>query len=568
MVHSLQDLPKHLVQKIAFSAANWTKADIDGRIPSIGNPVSKIEKYLLLCQNWRLSCLPLFCQEVSITLDPFRETLDESQGWLATVPSIVECNGLRFTRYAHLQIPFMAIASGKALRCFETAGYTSTVFPNVEVVWFKVSKGKLPTDPPNSSTWIERNVDEFVAAVHKMYPSARVCSISSSITFDSKDQHMSQYTSRLFAGLMERASCIKYFAASEQSFSRMKLGAISGLTSVTYSECSSSLSAFLQLLRNNAKTLQTLCLEGLTSSDTLANLVQSSKYSAMVEFSHLETLSVECPDRSPSVSRVDLQGVPFPGLRRLTFKQDYPFTSDALFRGSYQKLVYLVMELSVADVWMLFKQGVFGRGRFPKVCQMEVEMTMDDHQPYNLALGLHIASVLWELAPNVKHLQTSLDWYPYKNTLLETLSRAGSAASLQYLRISYTTLLIDEAIQMLEKLPNLAQLVIDPECIDIAGGKPALRDDSGEQRVAQMFATHYPLAPRLKHVVFGLGMCADMESAAHYAVQLALLCPRLSCVRWASHSSIFVDSCRVLLETPAYAAYQERLQQVCWEKRR
>ncbi|KAJ2753029.1 hypothetical protein GGI19_003424 [Coemansia pectinata] len=70
----------------------------------------------------------------------------------------------------------------------------------------------------------------------------------------------------------------------------------------------------------------------------------------------------------------------------------------------------------------------------------------------------------------------------------------------------------------------------------------------------------------LKHVIFQKSSYADMNGASHFACQLAVLCPLITCIRWGYHSSAFNNCCKENAADSLYSAYKKRLEDVEWVK--
>ncbi|KAJ2804333.1 hypothetical protein H4R20_002546 [Coemansia guatemalensis] len=216
----------------------------------------------------------------------------------------------------------------------------------------------------------------------------------------------------------------------------------------------------------------------------------------------------------------------------------------------------------MSDVLSLGQQGVFGRNQFPNVRHLELRISLRN-QPYDRDLGQRVSAIPLQIAPNVEHLQINLPGFVYKDALFEQLECSPARANIKYLSIGYVTFTMDEIVRLLGLLPNIAQLVIDPDTLSIEGNS-ALRD---QKALKSLESRCFPLAPKLRHIVFELATGSDMESAAHYALVLGVVCFRVACIRWTSYSSQFVDHCTALMASERYSKYAEQLELVDWEKR-
>ncbi|KAJ2711540.1 hypothetical protein H4R19_003198 [Coemansia spiralis] len=509
---------------------------------SIGNPVWKMQKYLVLCRSWRDSCLPLSCREVCLSVDRNLQ-MEVQRDWITSIQAADSYGGHQYARYAHLQLPFYAIVGGQLP---ELLSGLQTAFPRVTTVWLKIRKGTAD----NSSVTIA-NVDTaiggFVQAVRRLFPNAVTFGVSSSIMFGPDEAPMAAHAGRLFSEFMRGATGIQYFSASDCIVDQA-LAATCGLTSIAYAECA-NVDTFIALIRNCAATLQSIHIEAVNPC-LLVRLVRLGSLDAL-EYPELTSLTIGTVDRTEVPCHSMVAGAPFPKLRRLVMTQAYPFVGDVVFRSNYARLEHISLQLDATDVAVLHSQRALSRGRFPAAVHVELAFV----GPWADCELAALAAAAPQMAPAVCNLQLRL---PLNLPPAQALVPGTPLALLRYLRIVDLPLAVPDLLCMLRRLPALAQLVYEPDAL---GGEPAVS-------VAAIVDQHYPLAPHLRHVVFGMGACATIEHSAHHAVLLAVLCPAIACVRWSHSSADFADHCAALIATETYAPYTARLQQVDWEKHR
>ncbi|PIA15325.1 hypothetical protein COEREDRAFT_87942 [Coemansia reversa NRRL 1564] len=554
---TLQNLPKHLVQRIAYRAAQWRKIDIYDGYASVGNPAWKMQKYLVLSQGWYTSCIPLYCQEVLLTSNK-RMEIGKQEYWQSSIKDISECEGFRFTRYAHLHMSCRSITGGVMEEILNQNQYRVT-FPMVEVVLLKLSSSWIDM-PALEEKICKQNIVTFCQMIRKIFPNAHIASVTSMVTpgsgenQDTEAKSSQDHVGFLFSEFMRGMRGVQYFSLGCHIFQHLD---ISNLTSITYSECS-NVGCFLQLVRANAKSLQTLLLDH-RDPEMLIRLVSDD-----IQYSQLTKFASSCIDPLPTLFRPrPLAESIFPNLRKLELEQTYPFANDIVFRGNYHLLEHLSLKLSMSDVLSLGQQGVFRSNQFPCVRHLELIISLKN-QPYDRDLGRRVSAIPLQIAPNVRYLQINLPGFVYKDALIEQLEGSRARANIKYLLIGYVTFTMDEIVRLLSLLPNIAQLVIDPDTLSI-GGNNTLRD---YRALNSLESRCFPLAPKLRQIVFEMATGSDMESAAHYALVLAIVCFRVSCVRWTSYSSQFVDHCTALVASERYGKYADRLELVDWEKGR
>ncbi|KAJ2079642.1 hypothetical protein H4R24_003643 [Coemansia sp. RSA 988] len=396
-----------------------------------------------------------------------------------------------------------------------------------------------------------------------MFPNAQIASVTSMISpgsgedqesEDAEEKEPRRYVGFLFSEFMRGARGIQYFSFGCHLFGHVD---IFNLTSITYSECG-NVGCFLQLVRANAKTLQTLLLDH-RDPEVLVRLISDD-----IQYLQLKKLCSSCIDPLPTLFRPrPLAESIFPNLRNLELEQPYPFANDIVFRGNYQLLERLSLKLSMSDVLALGQQGVFGRNQFPNVRHLELTISLRN-QPYDQDLGRRVSAIPMQIAQNVEHLRIDMPGFVYKDALFEQLKCSPARTNIKYLLIGYITFTVDDIVHLLGLLPNVAQLVVDPDTLSIEGNN-ALRD---QRALKSLESRCFPLAPKLRQIVFELATGSDMESAAHYALVLGVLCFRVTCIRWTSYSSHFVEHCTALMTSERYEKYAERLEAIDWEKRR
>ncbi|KAJ2473815.1 hypothetical protein GGI02_000564 [Coemansia sp. RSA 2322] len=344
------------------------------------------------------------------------DALNTSHYWLPTVSDIVERNGLSHTKYAHIQIAYSALLSGKLASLLSQAPYCHAVFPQVSSVQLSFTKGGALYGFEDSKC-ID-SVDRFVKQTRAMFPNATLYSISNTAHCLPEEVNMTKHYNMLVSKLTKDISQIKYYTASDLFNVSAALSA-SALTHLVYSECS-GVNYFIQLIKCNANTLQSLCLD-LEHPDKLACILQSND-GMQVTYPCLSALKTVCAGDAVATRRATLMHAPVPNLVNLTMTHSYPFTNDALFRGNYSRLRQLSLQLDIIDLLILEKSGVMERQRFPNLAELEVDLNLVD-QPFNACFG-------------------------QKN--------------LRFLTISGFPLSLRETVGLLRRLPNLSQLILDP----------------------------------------------------------------------------------------------------------
>ncbi|KAJ2584888.1 hypothetical protein GGH95_000048, partial [Coemansia sp. RSA 1836] len=182
-------------------------------LPSTGNPMWKMLKYLQLCQSWRFHCESLIYQEVSISMNKALDAIDTSHYWLSTANDAMECNGQRHTKYAHLRIPYSAVLTGVLAKHLSFAPYSHAVFPQVQSIQVNVAKGGALDGLDDVEC--RQNVSAFVRRVKSMFPNAKLCSVSNTMFCLPEEQHAAKHYNQLLWELSQSAQRIKYYTSNE-----------------------------------------------------------------------------------------------------------------------------------------------------------------------------------------------------------------------------------------------------------------------------------------------------------------------------------------------------------------
>ncbi|KAJ1722183.1 hypothetical protein LPJ61_005957 [Coemansia biformis] len=365
--------------------------------------------------------------------------IEDKRDWISSIKSVDECGGHKYARYAHLQLPFYAIVGGKLP---ELLSEYQRPFPMVTTVWLKIHKGAASGNVSELLDGAKEAIIEFKRTVSRLFPNATTFGVTSSIVFGRDESHMEPYAGRLFSEFLRGGEGIQYFSADNNIVDSGLATAATGLTHITYAECS-SVQTFVELIRNNSPTLQSLYIEAI-DPQLLARLVQLPNMDT-VEYPELTRLTVGCADRMAVVGRSTLVGSPFPRLQHLSLTQAYPFTNDVVFRGNYQRLEHLSLHLDTSDILILNGYGTFAKGRFPNVNHMELSFV---DQSFDKELA-ELAAAAQTIAPTVYVFLRKLEDAPL--------------SLLRYLKITDLSLSMNNVLDILHWLPTLAQMVFEPE---------------------------------------------------------------------------------------------------------
>ncbi|KAJ2065224.1 hypothetical protein GGI17_000480 [Coemansia sp. S146] len=490
------------------------------------------------------------------------DAIDTSHYWSSTANDIVECGGQHFTKFAYLRISYSAVLTGVLARLLSCEPYCQAVFPQVESIQLNLAKGGALAGLDDVEC--KQNVSKFVGRIKSMFPNASMCSVSNTMFCLPEEENASKHYSQLVTELAQNARRIKYYTSNEM-FSIGTLVNICNLTHLVYSECNST-SAFIQLVLNNASTLQVLNLD-LDNPELFTQFVYADT-GMQVAYPCLHTLKSICTSDGVIERHCSPLHVPFPNLTHLTMTHSYPFANDALFRGNSTHMKHLALHLDVIDLLILDRGGVFEKNKFAKLSVLDLDINLID-QPFNFEFGQRISRILLEIAPNIESLRLNFFGFPYKESLQKSFALSPTLEQLKYLTIGGVSLTLSETVGVLRHLPKLSQLLIDPQTADYEeeGYEVEEAHRAKEiQLIDQLYLAKVLSHSALKHVIFQKSSYADMNGASHFACQLAILCPHVTCIRWGYHSSAFNNCCKENAADSLYSAHKKRLEDVEWVK--
>ncbi|KAJ2469309.1 hypothetical protein GGI03_000454 [Coemansia sp. RSA 2337] len=251
------------------------------------------------------------------------------------------------------------------------SSYDDCAFPlarNITFSFVMEDTGEVDENIRNEQLRVKTNIRAFVRRVKQMAPLAGKISVQLSGYYDMSrvgNQNFGELISRLY----QLVSHVEYVDLQHMGETiPLRLDAVCRLTHVS---CISgfgigNVSQFVQLVRKNALTLQSLILECRQHINVLG-LVQDAEGNHVV-YPRLITLKVSLgSDIDGLKSPVFHGGAPFSTLRRLHIKLANPFNNDTFFRGNAATLELLDTELDSLSISMLRKYKVFVPGSHPKL---------------------------------------------------------------------------------------------------------------------------------------------------------------------------------------------------------
>ncbi|KAJ2878555.1 hypothetical protein H4R27_005763, partial [Coemansia aciculifera] len=359
------------------------------------------------------------------------------------------------------------------------------------------------------------NVSAFVLWIKQMLPMVNEVSIKLGRYFDPDNACDRQFTD-LVSRLYRLGNRVKYSCDNGRDVPvELGLDEIHDLVHVSFWDKYGS-GQFTHLARQNAQMLQSLYLESPCFKG-LASLIQNPDGS-YATYPCLHTLELQQYSERYGSDRVLFPGaVPFPSLRSLSLRLQYPFGDDALFRGNSATLESLVLQPDGVLVALLREYDVFTPTSHP-ILRCVKFRGWDRLVPEPLAT---YAEVIWyalSIGPGAPVRE--IDGVPFSNNLVRVISSPGDHSSMQVLSIPSTKLDIWQTISLIKSLPLLS---------DLHALAPSIGSAPDNVRMAElpayMMSTYAPIGERFRcwHLGYHTGNAECM-------ILLALICPNFDYV--------------------------------------
>ncbi|KAJ2840321.1 hypothetical protein FBU31_000513 [Coemansia sp. 'formosensis'] len=371
-----QFLPSHIVQLIVNYVVGSSRVLSDGILPdSIGYRML-LKPLLWTCRNFRAVAYPYYCVryrlEMVYNLDVEEDTGDtddiddtEYNGYNKTpsdtTPQVISDPSNAYLGYPTLHlfkeleiaIDDISIYSGTALQLLSCPPYDGCPFPQVRNLRLCLSLNVDRRNRMTSSPEDKVNISAFVERIKEMAPLVSSICLEPNRTYvlnESNNLNLNDLVSQLF----RLATRVEYTGVDDSAVPvKLQLQGIRDLVYIKYTITSND-DDVMHLVRQNAPTLQSLDMEYKLDTG-LAGLFQNAK-GDNVTYPYLHTLKLklcEIPSFHDRVLSVSRGFVPFPSLRHIRTKGNYPFSDDTLFRGNVGSLESVDMELRTSRVDIL-----------------------------------------------------------------------------------------------------------------------------------------------------------------------------------------------------------------------
>ncbi|KAJ2700773.1 hypothetical protein H4218_001862, partial [Coemansia sp. IMI 209128] len=452
------------------------------------------------------------------------------------------------------------VYSGKSLQLLSQAPYVGCTFPQVRSVYIFASTGKgsgsTEEYPPNTAA----NIVAFVNRIKEMVP--RTCDVG--LEVDDRLQKLLQRQDACLVDLIKRlfgiagTTTISFHDSLKLDCIDMKLDCIDkyDIRSLVRLECyvERQQDTVLSLIRLNARTLQNIDIHAFNGLN-LAGLIQDPDDGKYLEYPCLHRFKLVSPNYTPPPKPSAPEGVvPFPYLRALHLRCDYPFGDDVVFRGNSSTLEYLALGLSPKLVEVLGRFKTFTSTSHPKLGCVVIEVLSNfsrrafDSADAYLRFALSIApGASVRVVPNLSR---------YSVDSSTALSHFYGYASIQVLHLAGTDISLLGAIGLIQSLPLLSDILVNAPTLG------ELSESFKEDELPDYVRTTYaPMGERFR--CLQVYNDCDYIELATCMLLLALICPNFDYVAvLGGYRAMLMEPMREKIEGPLFSNYAPRLRRL------
>ncbi|KAJ2446273.1 hypothetical protein GGF42_005742 [Coemansia sp. RSA 2424] len=517
----LQALPPHVAKLIVNHVVGSSRLVYGGvRVNSYAHR-SLLRPLLWVCHNFRAIALPLYCSHFKLFIYSDSPDVLDIRNLLPrnAIVDYRECNYLghpthHLARELGIVLDKRAVYSGKALRMLSTEPYDGSPFlqaRKLALIFVPDEMDETGEDIDTDPLTVETNVAAFVQRVKQMAPKVSEIRVQPAYDGDMEiyerktikgDHRFSDLVSRLF----QLVSSIGYGLVNSYSLPiELRPDNICNLVHMKFDSMAwvDDTRQFIRLARQNAQTLQSLCIVSWKEEVDVASLVQ------------------------------------YADNRLVT----YP--------GNAATLEVLEMDLTLSMISMLRKYSVFTPASHPKLQCVNIWCN-DRLTPDAFASIAEITQFALSIGPEAP--VRVLSGVYSVNELLPSLSSHGRHSPIQVLSLNGIALELPDAITLIKSLP----LLTDLHAKSLAYG-PA----PASAAMAHSCASSTPISKRLRCLLFAHPMRGHCADSVVCVLLLALVCPSLGYAVPANYSNkLFMKLIEMHIASDMFKPYALRLQRL------
>ncbi|KAJ1961219.1 hypothetical protein GGI12_003372 [Dipsacomyces acuminosporus] len=547
-----QRLPIEVLEEIVYHATGLKKFRRAKNSDYDCNLCLELMPFLGVCSQWRLAAMSIFYMSMYLTTDEEVVNMYRSHRFLHSIDDIIASKAERFVRHVDIQISLASILSGKMLTLLSLSRYASAAFPSVFHLTFRVYGGG--TTPRGEESQLRDNAVRGCERIKELFPSTR------SIYCSTKNIGSQQYLHIMgdAVACLTRIQLAAFSYAGRESHIRpQELSHLANLTHVVlYDQYKHR--DIIELVRQNSSTLVNAKLTGIDVG-SFVDLIKGTGCST-IAYPRLRKLYVSAIDTGFFDTRVSLDGVPFPALTHLDCAWEYPFNNDILFRGNNETLESLRFFASAAIARIITKSNLFKQGRYPNLGRMT--LIAEDDPSWDNELERKFARIPFEIGPQMKVVSLEFRGSDNDSVIMGAIRNSISPQSIRFLSMEYFRLTVSEAVEVLEKLPNLRHVCLslfEEKDLDYTDQRPP-PPSPGLSLLPKLHSEHFPASEHLRSIRFESRTRPVSRQAVADILMIASLAPNLQYITgfWLS----LLDGKRFVREVasdPALAPYAGHL---------
>lgn len=558
----LLDLPDHVLSRIMREYKSefiWRAGSNDSWFyTQKACPI----KYYSLCGRLRQLALENICSNSYIVCSSNYGRPEFTSASGMSVHGTVLSNNAKYTKRVYLDVSYEYILKGTATEILSSIGCKDSAFTNVNTIMVDISVGDT-YDLPDDTTCTD-HVNSFINALNRLFPNAKECQLNSTNTIEMFDQVTSNYYDTIVAGIFKQKSKI-ICGVSNEIFSFRTLPAIPTLTHLHITN-DSGIMQLVQLARQSCLTLKALSFS-IVDSMYFEQAVKA--YSTEIQYPCLTHLTLaNCPRlifsvllaRSVfSLTTTDL----FPSLVNLYLAGEPLLYTASILSANHKQLQILRLHVTGSMMLALAESKIFVKNGLPRAKAILLNVDINDIKDNAEQCRFVYGNILC-MAPLVEMLAIVMCTPLELPVLQSALMSMPCLPNLIDLSIGSAPLSMTQLITVLKQTPCLTSISFPPcTYIDDSAGLH-LHEVIDSKFVNKFCESNGNVAFNLKFASLCFSFTSEISSVPHYALLLALICPKFLNVCYSVPFIQFDKSCSVLIDSPTYKPFKDNFKYVCW----
>ncbi|KAJ2108402.1 hypothetical protein GGI16_001154 [Coemansia sp. S142-1] len=542
----LQTLPLHAVELIVDHMADNIRIADDNTHRAVANidyGFFKNHRILLMpllwvCHNFRAVVYSRFFKYYGLRCGA---GVDEAIGRPYGLPRCLEGLDGHFRIAAKeltIFIDLLAVYSGKALVALSHEPFSGCSFPLVRTLEIGFFDDPGDTDATAVPLDVEANISAFVRRIQQMAPKLHLVRMRDISSLGQQTTATTLHFGNLATQLIQSVNRVELASCLDNAFQSLQIDAIRHLTHLHACVDLGSEWA-LRLIRQNAPTLQYLCAFSLGGTN-FSGIFQDtdSGYEGVAR-------------------RYAFNGAtPFPSLRRLDCRGDYPFGDDlVLFRGNAASLKFLRLTLTRELAAELLWHNEFTPTSHPKL-QIVMLKPPPGMVQANYVDDSEIIQLMLDIAPDAAVREIS-NWY-LDQAPPPVLSLLNRHTSIQILALPALRLSLWDAMTLIQSLPLLSDLHAQAPTLD------PLPAGVTKRTLVKYVCSHYsPMGKRFRCWHFGCVNVKHLKGVVKPFLLLALACPNFDYAAIVHYNrETFAKLLEKAIDTIAFKKHAPRLRRL------